>query len=190
MLLLFRRLPECLRGVSRTLPTYTRSYSLSHMPRATRWVAGNYPRTRRADNIDKYKSTRLGEVSVPDPYQHLEDHDSPETDQFTTIQAAFTRQYLDQNPELPRLEKAFNDCNNYPKVCGRIVLSASSDHARRVCFSFMHPNFATTEDTIGSITVVWTPRQVNWFVASKISFPPMISVLSRSFLSLKGLFPA
>lgn len=92
------------------------------MSRATRWVPGNYPQTRRDDSIDHYKSTRLGDVSIPDPYQHLEDHDSPDTDQFTTAQAAFTRQYLDQNPNLTRLENAFNDCNNYPKVCRMTVL--------------------------------------------------------------------
>ncbi|KJA14253.1 hypothetical protein HYPSUDRAFT_150630 [Hypholoma sublateritium FD-334 SS-4] len=85
------------------------------MSRATPWVPGRYPHTRRDNNIDYYKSTQKGEISISDPYQHLEDHDSPETDQFTTVQAAFTRQYLDRNPNLQRLESAFNNCNNYPK---------------------------------------------------------------------------
>lgn len=138
--------------------SFSNSYNSSaHMSGATHWVPGNYPQAR--DSIDHHHITRLGEVPIPDPYQHLEDHDSPEANQFTTVQAAFTR-YSDQHSNPLRIEGAFNNCSNYPKVCMMTVLLANSDHPQRVCFSFMHPSFVTTD--IGSTTsVVWMPRQVN-----------------------------
>lgn len=89
---------------------------LSTMP-PTRWVPGRYPRTRRVNHIDVHKSTLHGEVAVPDAYHYFEDQDTPETDAFINVQAAYTRHYLDQNPNLARLEDAFNKCNNYQKVC-------------------------------------------------------------------------
>ncbi len=141
------------RAISK-LFKHKRSFSLPRMPSPTPWARGVYPTARRTDHVDIYKSTLRGEVSVPDAYQYLEDHDSSETEQFTIAQAEFTRQYLDQNPNLLPLENAFNDCNNYPKVCEMTDLLASSYYAWRIYFSFMRLSFVTTRDIIGSTTVV------------------------------------
>ncbi|KAF8169488.1 prolyl oligopeptidase [Pholiota molesta] len=84
------------------------------MSHATPWVPESYPPARRSNHVDTYKSTIHGELSVPDPYQYLEEH-LPETEEFTTRQAEFTRKYLDQNPNLTRLEDAFKSCNDYAK---------------------------------------------------------------------------
>jgi prolyl oligopeptidase len=65
--------------------------------------------------VDVYQSASQGDVSVEDPYQWLEE-DKEETDEWTTAQEAFTREYLDKNPDLERLRNAFRDCLDYPKV--------------------------------------------------------------------------
>ncbi|KAF9558232.1 prolyl oligopeptidase [Agrocybe pediades] len=80
----------------------------------TPWTPNQYPATRRSDHVDVYKSTSRGEVRVPDPYQWLEEN-TEETDKWTSAQEAFTRSYLDKNPDLPKLEKAFRECTDYAK---------------------------------------------------------------------------
>ncbi|KAF9057331.1 prolyl oligopeptidase [Panaeolus papilionaceus] len=80
----------------------------------TQWIPNQYPNARRSDHLDIYKSATKGEVRVADPYQWLEE-DTPETDKWTTAQEAFTRTYLDKNPDLKSLEDAFTNVNNYPK---------------------------------------------------------------------------
>lgn len=103
------------RSLKRVCTTYKRaSLSLSTMAR-TPWVPNTYPSARRSDHVDIYKSAARGEVRVPDPYQWLEEY-TDETDKWTSAQEAFTRSYLDKNPDLPRLENVFRDCNDYPKV--------------------------------------------------------------------------
>jgi prolyl oligopeptidase len=52
---------------------------------------------------------------VPDPYQWLEEY-TDETDKWTSAQEAFSRTYLDKNPDLSHLEDAFRNCNDYAKV--------------------------------------------------------------------------
>ncbi|KAF9526276.1 prolyl oligopeptidase [Crepidotus variabilis] len=80
----------------------------------TPWSTGEYPQARRSSHVDIYKSASRGEVSVADPYQWLE-NDTEETDKWTTAQEAFTRKYLDKNPDLDRLRNVFRDCVDYPK---------------------------------------------------------------------------
>ncbi|KDR74502.1 hypothetical protein GALMADRAFT_70906 [Galerina marginata CBS 339.88] len=80
----------------------------------TPWLPNAYPPARRSDHVDIYKSALRGDVRVQDPYQWLEEY-TDETDKWTTAQEVFTRTYLDKNPDLPRLEKAFQACNDYPK---------------------------------------------------------------------------
>lgn len=92
------------------------SASIQRMPQ-TSWTTGKYPQARRSDHVDIYQSTSRGQVSIPDPYQWLE-NDSEETDNWTTAQEAFTREYLDKNPDLDRLTDAFRDSVDYPKVLG------------------------------------------------------------------------
>ncbi|KAF8898147.1 prolyl oligopeptidase [Gymnopilus junonius] len=80
----------------------------------TSWVPNTYPAARLSDHVDIYKSASRGEVRVSDPYQWLEEY-TDETDKWTSAQEAFTRSYLDKNPDLAHLENAFRDCNDYPK---------------------------------------------------------------------------
>lgn len=61
------------------------------------------------------RARKKGEVRVPNPYNWLE-RDSEETDKFTTAQEAFTREYLDQNPERQELEDAIRKTFDYPEV--------------------------------------------------------------------------
>lgn len=81
----------------------------------TLWTAA-YPSSRRSDHVDVYKSEKHGEVRVPDPYNWLEQN-SEETEQWTTIQADFTRKFLDQYPHRNDIENQLRDSFNYEKVC-------------------------------------------------------------------------
>ncbi|OSD01749.1 hypothetical protein PYCCODRAFT_1368709 [Trametes coccinea BRFM310] len=80
----------------------------------TRWVPNRYPQARRSDHVDVYKSESKGEVRVHDPYQWLE-HNTPETEEWTTAQEQFTRQYLDQNPERQDLEDQIRKNMDYAR---------------------------------------------------------------------------
>jgi hypothetical protein len=82
---------------------------------STSWVPNRYPPTRRSEHVDVYQSASRGEVAVPDPYQWLETN-SDEADKWISAQEAFTRNYLDRNPDLEPLRTAFRDCIDYPKV--------------------------------------------------------------------------
>lgn len=81
----------------------------------TRWVPNRYPTARRSDHVDVYKSELKGEVRVQDPYEWLE-HNTEETDQWTTAQEQFTREFLDQNPERQDLENQIRKNMDYAKV--------------------------------------------------------------------------
>ena len=112
-------LPLILRSLSFKHPFgrfFTRFFTRSlpsKMP-LTPWVPNRYPLARRSGHVDVYQSASQGIVSVKDPYQWLEDDN--ETDEWTTVQEAFTREYLDKNPDLEKLRNAFRDCLDYPKV--------------------------------------------------------------------------
>lgn len=81
----------------------------------TPWTPNQYPRARRSDHVDVYKSEKQGDVRVSDPYQWLEEH-AEETDQWTTAQDAFTRSYLDKNPARSKLEQEIRANTDYAKV--------------------------------------------------------------------------
>lgn len=81
----------------------------------TPWIPNSYPRTRRSDHVDIYKSATRGQVRVPDPYNWLEEY-SDETSKWASVQESFTRSYLDKNPDRQRLETLFQEVNNYAKV--------------------------------------------------------------------------
>ncbi|KAG6809347.1 hypothetical protein H0H92_000596 [Tricholoma furcatifolium] len=87
---------------------------------STPWTPNVYPPTRRSDHVDVYKSALKGEVRVPDPYQWLEE-DSKETDEWTTSQEVFTRDYLDKNSDRQRLEDAFRSSMDYAKFSSPIL---------------------------------------------------------------------
>jgi hypothetical protein len=93
---------------------YTSTTTLATMS-PTPWTPNSYPPARRSDHIEAFKSASAGDVRVPDPYQWLEEY-TDETDKWTSAQEAFTRSYLDKNPDLPRLEAAFRSSNDYAKV--------------------------------------------------------------------------
>ncbi|KAI5122174.1 hypothetical protein M0805_007071 [Coniferiporia weirii] len=80
----------------------------------TPWTPNKYPLTRRSDHVDVYKSEKHGEVRVPDPYNWLEEN-STETEAWTTTQADFTRQYLDQYPHRDDLERQIRANSDYEK---------------------------------------------------------------------------
>lgn len=80
----------------------------------TPWTPNQYPKARRSDHVDVYKSEKQGEVRVSDPYQWLEQQ-SQETDQWTTAQDQFTRSYLDTNPARTKLEQEIRANTDYAK---------------------------------------------------------------------------
>ena len=81
----------------------------------TAWVPHRYPTARRTDHVDVYKSEKQGEVRVHDPYRWLEQN-TDETEQWTTAQEKYTREYLDQNPERSDLEDQIRKNMDYAKV--------------------------------------------------------------------------
>lgn len=81
----------------------------------TPWKPNSYPPARRSDHVDEYKSESKGIVKVADPYQWLEKN-TPETDEWTTAQEAFTRKYLDQNQDRKKLEDEIRSNTDYAKV--------------------------------------------------------------------------
>ncbi|TBU27685.1 prolyl oligopeptidase [Dichomitus squalens] len=80
----------------------------------TPWVPNRYPPARRSDHVDVYKSEKHREVRVHDPYHWLEQN-TDETEQWTTAQEKFTREYLDQNPERKDLEDQIRNNMDYAK---------------------------------------------------------------------------
>ena len=92
------------------IPSHTRTI-MSPTP----WTPNQYPKARRSDHVDVYKSEEHGEVSVADPYQWLEVN-SKETDTWTSEQDAFTRAYLDKNPDHAKLQKEIRANTDYEKV--------------------------------------------------------------------------
>lgn len=81
----------------------------------TPWVTNRYPSARRSDHVDVYKSETKGDVHVADPYQWLEAN-TEETENWTTAQEAFTREFLDKNPERQALEDEIRKNTDYAKA--------------------------------------------------------------------------
>lgn len=100
----------------------------------TLWTPGKYPPTRRSEHFDMYKSELRGEVRVPNPYEWLE-QPTQETEEWTSQQDAFTRQYLDQNPDRQKLEDEMRANSDFAKVhtpplCPRTFLNPTSSRRR------------------------------------------------------------
>ena len=81
----------------------------------TPWTPNQYPPARRSDHVDVYKSKKHGDVRVADPYQWLEEP-TDETDAWSSAQDAFTRTYLNKNPDRAKLEKEIKANTDYEKV--------------------------------------------------------------------------
>ncbi|KAI9456943.1 prolyl oligopeptidase [Boletus coccyginus] len=87
---------------------------------STPWTVNQYPPARHSDHVDVYKSEKQGEVRVADPYHWLEEH-SDETDAWTSAQDAFTRNYLDKNPDRAILEKEIRAHTDYEKFSAPVL---------------------------------------------------------------------
>ena len=100
----------------------------------TPWTKTTYPASRRSDHVDVYKSEKHGEVRVPDPYNWLEQN-SEETEAWTTAQADFTRNFLDQYPHRDDIERQLRENFNYEKVCPKTPASIKTRHTKRKTFT-------------------------------------------------------
>ncbi|PID26984.1 MAG: S9 family peptidase [Candidatus Cloacimonadota bacterium] len=69
----------------------------------------NYPKTRKSNQVDDYFG-----VKIPDPYRHLEDDRSLETEEWVKEQNAQCEQYLNQVKGREELGKQLKDLMNYP----------------------------------------------------------------------------
>ncbi|KAF9004715.1 prolyl oligopeptidase [Cyathus striatus] len=78
------------------------------------WASCPYPPARRSDHVEVYKSASKGEVRVHDPYQWLEEY-TDETNKWIAAQEAYTRAYLDKNPDRKRLEDSIRASMDYAK---------------------------------------------------------------------------
>jgi hypothetical protein len=139
--------PQAILKSVRSLLFY-RSVSSTMAP-TTPWINGQYPPARRSTHVDVYKSETKGGVNVPDPYRWLEEN-SEETEQWTTAQEAYTRTYLDQNPDRKKLEDEIRKNTDYAKVWARsyilirrrdpaggpspLAISTSGDLGHDMCF--------------------------------------------------------
>ena len=116
-----RRAPILLKLVSpvhtpRVSSQLVRTLSISSRIMApTPWTPNRYPVARRSDHIDTYTSEAKGEVKIHDPYEWLQ-HNTDETDKWTTAQEKFTREYLDANPDRVKLEEEIRKSTDYERV--------------------------------------------------------------------------
>jgi len=114
----FLRAPVAFKSIRRprvpSLRTPFHTAPIVAMPSHTSWTTNRYPSARRSDHVDVYKSEARGEVRVHDPYQWLEQN-TEETADWVTAQEAFTREYLDQNPERQSLEDEIRKNEKFAK---------------------------------------------------------------------------
>ena len=91
------------------------SFAVNMSSLRTTWIPNQYPLARRSDHIDVYKSEKHGEVRFADPYQWLEKN-TEETEQWVDAQEAFTRAFLDKNPDRKALEDEIRKNTDYARV--------------------------------------------------------------------------
>ena len=110
-------------GLSRKLP---RPFSLPLPPRPfgrltltsmapNAWIPNRYPQSRRSDHLDTYQSKANGAVTVPDPYNWLEQN-SQETTRWVEQQEKFTREYIHSSPHRERIEADIRIVTDYARV--------------------------------------------------------------------------
>jgi Serine proteases of the peptidase family S9A len=104
----------------------------------TPWSPNSYPFARRSDHVDVYNSEAKGRVSIPDPYQWLEQN-TKETDKWTSAQGEFTRSYLDKNSDRQKLEDAFRSSMDYAKVAHSLLFDLPNPFYLPLCPQFSAP---------------------------------------------------
>ena len=110
-LALSRKLPRpSLAPLPRPLGRFTLTTMASNA-----WIPNRYPQARRSDHVDVYKSKAKGSVSVPDPYNWLEEN-SEETTRWITEQEKYTREYVRSSPQWERIEADIRKSTDYAKV--------------------------------------------------------------------------
>jgi hypothetical protein len=118
-----RAYPRTSTLIHTAIPSRSTATLTSTMP-PTPWTPNQYPDARRSDHVDIYKSEKHGEVRVADPYQWLEQN-TEETDKWTSAQDAFTRTYLDKNPDRVKLEQEIRANTDYEKVCRGVCMDCA-----------------------------------------------------------------
>lgn len=100
-----------------------------------------YPKARREEHYDTYKSNSKGDVKVQDAYRWLEEppNKSKETEQFVEAQAELTQKYLAQDSNREALREKLTENWNFPRcestlsaLCGVLAIC----HIRLTMHSF------------------------------------------------------
>ena len=104
-----------LRAITRTARRLPASVRMSHTWRPAEHP---YPFARRSDASSVYQSERLGQVSVPEPYDWLETppSQSAETAKWVREQAAYTSNFVSQCPHAPELHKRIEANFSYARM--------------------------------------------------------------------------
>ncbi|KAH9921497.1 prolyl oligopeptidase [Epithele typhae] len=128
----------------------------------TAWAPNRYPPAHRSDHVDVYQSEKRGDW--------LEENSS-DTDAWTTAQEAFTREYLDKNPERQELEDEIRNNLNYAKDDGRWYWYYNSGlQAQSVLYrskdstlpDFSSPNLLSTDGTAALATTAFSRSGDYW----------------------------
>ena len=70
----------------------------------------SYPTTRRSEHVDVYHGT-----SIPDPYDWLENPDSPDTSSWVDAQNTLTQSFLATSPDRSALKSRLQSLYNYER---------------------------------------------------------------------------
>ena len=70
----------------------------------------SYPTTRRSEHVDVYHGT-----SIPDPYDWLENPDSPDTSSWVDAQNTLTQSFLATSPDRSALKERLQSLYNYER---------------------------------------------------------------------------
>ena len=70
-----------------------------------------YPNSNRGNQIHIYHGT-----PIPDPYEWLEDCDSPDTKTWIEAQNALTFAYLEKIPARQKIQRRLTELWNYPRA--------------------------------------------------------------------------
>lgn len=69
----------------------------------------NYPKAKKVDKIDEYKTVDGSTVSVKDPYRWLEDPDSEATKKWIKEETELTDKYFKESKIMKKIKKSLNN---------------------------------------------------------------------------------